>query len=346
MKNGLLLSVVIFGLLTSVNAQASKARMAALQGANHLIDTQTVLINPAHVNLVKNQLTFEMGAAGTAAEGGLVKSTLGSDKMMIYLGHQNPTALPASGDIRSSNSYLTQTNPVEVVWGKGMTGYAVSLSTVDNQQSGTKETTLIGKTGTVEGAKSYYAHLHLISSAEKTTGTAKEKIAVSPYLILGGSVVENYRWFGNLVYGKANISPAAGASTSISDTAIVAGVEDQSLKTALADIYYGAKLQIATRDIEGKKISSTDLPVFMGIEYGLTSWVTFRGSVSQNFLIGNVKDETVSTKADGISANTTVAAGLGFQHNNLQLDGTLTAASNGAINGNQFLANAGVTYNF
>lgn len=339
-----LFSVILISLVAT-STWASKARVTALQGANHLVDSQTAFTNAAYINKLDPFLTFEMGAAGTAAEGGMLMKTSSGNKLYVYAGHQNSSAIGAGGDVRTANSFLGQNNPVEVLFGMGDMAYGASLSTVDNKKSGTKETTLIGKWGMSTSDLHLYAHLTLVSTAEITAGS--KKMTAGPRLLLGGAKDSgSYRYFGSLIYGNSK-SEVAAVSSDIKDMDLKLGIEDRSMKKADADIYYGTQLNHSTRDIGGKKITAISLPVFVGIETPVTSWLMFRGSVAQNLLLGSLKDETATvTDADGISSNTTASAGLGFKYNNLMLDGVLTAGTSGDINGNQFLSQASVTYNF
>lgn len=338
------LSIITISLVASAS-WASKARVAALQGADHLVDVQTAFKNPAYINKLNPILTFEFGAAGTSAEGGILMQTESANKMLVYAGHQNTSAISAGGDLRTSNGFLGQNNPIEVHYGMGDMAFGGSVSTVDNKKSGTKETTLIGKWGMISNDLYLYAHLTLVSTAEITTGN--KKMNAAPGILFGAAKENaNHRYFGSIVYGNAK-NDAAGVSTTIKDMDIKLGIEDRSMKKADTDIYYGTRLEHSQRDVEGKKITKTQLPIFIGIETPVASWVTFRGSVSQNLLLGTTKDETAaSTDADGIGSNTTASAGLGFKYNNLTLDGVLTAGTSGDINGNQFLSQASVTYNF
>lgn len=339
-----LFSVIVISLFASVTF-ASKARVAALQGADHLVDVQTAFKNPAYINKLSPILTFEFGAAGTSAEGGILMQTASANKLLVYAGHQNTNAITASGDLRTSRGYLGQNNPVEVLYGVGDMAFGGSISSVDNKKSGTKETTVIGKWGTITNDLYVYAHVSLVSTAEITAGN--KKINTAPGILVGAAKENiNYRYFGSIVYGNSK-DDAANVSTTIKDLDIKLGIEDRSMKKADADIYFGTRLEVSERDVEGKKISKSQMPIFIGIETPVASWVTFRGSVSQNLLLGSAKDETgTSTDADGIASNTTASAGLGFKYNNLTLDGVLTAGTSGDINGNQFLSQASVTYNF
>lgn len=337
-----LVSVLAISLFAA-SAFASKARVAALQYADHLVDVQTSFKNPAYVNKLNPLLTFEFGAAGGGAEGGLINQTAGGSKMLLYMGHQNTTAIAAGGDVRTANSYLAQNNPVEFLYGSGDMAYGASLSTVNNDASGTKETTLIAKWGMSTADTHAYAHVGLVSTAEDTT--SKNKMTAAPSFLVGGAKDSgDYRYFGSIMMGNYK-NEVATVESDIKDMDVKLGLEDRSMKKADADVYYGALFNMSTRET-AKKNTVMLLPIFVGIETPVASWLTFRGSVSQNFLLGSTKDENTSTKADGIGNNTTASAGLGFKHGNLTLDGVLTAGTSGDINGNQFLSQASVTYNF
>lgn len=339
-----LFSVLAISLVASTT-WASKARVTALQGANHLVDVQTAFTNPAYINKLSPILTFEFGAAGTSAEGGMLLQTASSNKLLVYAGHQNTTTISAASDLRTGNSYLGQNNPIEVLYGMNDMAFGGSVSTVDNKKSGTKETTLVGKWGMIKNDLYLYAHLTLLSTAEiKATDS---KMNAAPNIRFGGAKESSvYRYYGSLVYGNAKNDVGTTSST-IKDTDLKLGIEDRSMKKADNDIYYGGQLEWSQRDVEGKKISVTQLPIFVGIETPVASWLMFRGSIAQNLLLGTKKDETATnTDEDGIGSNTTASAGLGFKHNNLTLDGVLTAGTSGDINGNQFLTQTSVTYNF
>lgn len=335
--------------LFSGSVFASKARVNSLQGANHLIDTQTVFTAPSHILSLNPYMTFEMGAAGAGAEGGIMRSLSNGGKLLVYLGHQNTTAFGAMADLRTGNGYLGQNNPLEAIYGQGNMAYGVSLSTVDNKTAGTKETTFALKWGMSSADDWFYAHLYAVSTASKLVTATKNEMNSAPFIKAGGSHVFNttMRVYGELDIGSGKASVAGGTSQSINDLDATVGVEDRTLKTDTADIYYGISAVYAERKL-AKKISNYQLPAYIGIEYVATTWATVRASVSQNVLFGSTKDEvsTATTTESGIANNTTVAAGLGLKWNNLVLDGSLTAAGNGNINGNQFLSQASLTYTF
>lgn len=345
MKNILLFAVA----LTSLQAFASKARVSALMGADHVVDTQTIFTNPSHVHALKQHLAFEMGAAGTGtepyAEGGILRQMESGAKLFVYMGHKNYQLVNDGSDLRVKQSYMTQNNPVEIIYGNGNMAFGGSLSSVDLKKSGTKETSAILKFGMTQDQNSIYAHLTALSEAKKSSGN--DKLVITPWLTIGGNHnMDNNRIFGSIEYGNAKNSIGA-TDTKIKDMDLSLGVENVSLKTKDAEIYFGGKITYGQTDYEGKKYTATSLPVFIGVEAPVFTWMTFRGSFMQNLFFGETKDETgTNTDSEGVSSNNRVAAGLGFNHGNLQLDGTLSAATDGKINGSAFLANAGITYTF
>jgi hypothetical protein len=339
---------LLFIALLSAEAFASKARVNSLLGADHLVDTQTVFTVPSHVQLLNPFMTFEFGAQGAGAEGGIMRR-IGEGSLMVYLGHQNTTEIVSDGDIRTGDGYIGQNNPIEVVYGFGNMGFGLSVSNVDNETAKTKETTIVGKFGMNFTKESWmYVHVHALSQAEKLAGTRTDEMEAGPYLEAGASMaMGNIRLFGDLAFGQGEEDLAVGSDQDVKTMAANIGIEDRSLKTAAADIYYGISLGYAKRDFEKDEKSAFRLPAFMGIEAPVTSWAIVRASVAQNILVGKTKDETPTPDVEaGIPANTLVAAGLGLKHGNFVVDGSLTAAGNGNINTSSFLSQGSITYSF
>src|SRR5690349_19527069 len=109
--------VLIAAALFSGSVFASKARVNSLQGANHLVDTQTVFTAPSHMLYLNPYLTYEFGTAGAGAEGGIMRSMANGSKLMFYMGHQNSTAFDGLPDTRTSLGRIDQNNPLEVLYG-------------------------------------------------------------------------------------------------------------------------------------------------------------------------------------------------------------------------------------
>jgi hypothetical protein len=119
------------------------------------------------------------------------------------------------------------------------------------------------------------------------------------------------------------------------------------MKSEGADFFYGFAYKMNDVKSGGDKTSTSTLPMIFGIETDAASWLTLRGSVTQNVLLGSEKTTGSSpTGADSTDHNTTVNAGMGFKFTKSTLDITLSSATTGAINGSSFGANAGMTYLF
>lgn len=337
---------LLLAALFSAQAFASKARVNSLLGADHLVDTQTIFTVPSHVQLLNPFLTYEFGAAGAGAEGGVMRH-VGPGNLFAYMGHQNTTSLGlADGDIRTTNGYLSQTNPIEVIYGVGNMGFGASISRVDNDTAKTEETTLVGKFGMNFTKESWmWVQLHAISNAKNSS---EDEMAAGPYLKGGASfALGTLRLFGELNFGQGKEDLKVGTDEDVKSLGLNVGIEDRSLKTDAADIYYGIQVGYAKREYEKDEKSAFVLPAFIGIEAPVTSWAIVRASVAQNILFGSTKDETATPTANaGIANDTTVAAGLGLKYGNFILDGSLTAAGTGNINGSSFLSQSSITYNF
>jgi len=339
---------LLFVALISAEAFASKARVNSLLGADHLVDTQTVFTVPSHVQLLNPYMTFEFGAAGAGAEGGIMRK-VGDGSLLVYLGHQNTTVIAADDDTRTGLGYIEQNNPIEAVYGFGNMGVGLSVSNVDNETAKTKETTVVAKFGMNFNKESWmYVHVHALSNAEKASGTQTDELSAGPYVAAGASwALGSLRLFGDLDFGQGKNDLATGTDQDVKTMAVTVGVEDRSLKTDAADIYYGIAFGYAKREFEKDEKSAFVLPAFLGVEAPVTSWAILRASVKQNILVGKTKDETPATDVEaGIPADTQVAAGLGLKHGNFVLDGSLTAAATGNVNGSSFLSQASITYNF
>jgi hypothetical protein len=110
-----------------------------------------------------------------------------------------------------------------------------------------------------------------------------------------------------------------------------------------AEFFYGASITMGTSKTGTSKTEETKMPVIIGVEADAASWLTLRGSITQNVLIGSTK--TTGSEADTIAPNTKVAAGAGFKFNKAVLDVVLNAGTSGALDAN-LGANAGLTYMF
>lgn len=344
-------SVVSLLLMGSI-AEASKARLSALQGASFLKDSQTIFVNPSHVNSLGQYLTFEMGSssatAATRSEGGFMRKD-GEWNYGVYLGHQNDTqtlyrSTTLSG-VNGGGSYLRQQNPVEVFFGKQDWGMSVGFSNSNKKTTSQKEQSFFVRYGKDMGDIEFFGTLEVIGSAEDT---GNKKVTSAPVLTVGGE--KNFgRYYGTaaLRYGQIKGEPTPDKTAT--DTTVELSIADLSLKTDTRLLYYGASLGYSKVQGDGKSLAATNLPIYLGLETELNAWATFRGSVSQTFLIGSTKNEFATAPSDGedtLSNNTTVSLGVGIKYAGFVLDGTLASSTSGDINGNDVLSKAAVTYAF
>ena len=112
-----LFSVRLITSLIPSTSWATKARLAALQGARFLTDTQLVFQNPGQIMKLGNYVTYEFGGATTASapksEGGIFTEMGGNGRSGIYLGHLSADQI----QFRSANGFLLEENPVEIFYG-------------------------------------------------------------------------------------------------------------------------------------------------------------------------------------------------------------------------------------
>lgn len=332
--------------LAMPQAFASKARIDSLQGAIFLKDTQTVFLNPAHMHSLGQYLTFEAGGnatTGTKAEGGFLRND-GDVKYGAYLGHMSPfqNAYRASG-YNLGGTFLAQQNPVSLMYGKNDWGVVLDLSNSDKKSTSEKETTVGIRFGAQDQDSEYYVSVDLLGQAE----AASNKMSTT-VLGLGYEKASGFWYYGaalSYAMTKADVAPA---SESGSEAILSLSALNRSLKTDRADLYYGIGLDLVSGKVASANRSILRLPLVLGLEHQTLSWLVTRVSVSQPLFISNAKDQ-VSTPAadtDTLGNSTRVAAGLGVKFQEFVIDGSVVAATNGNINGNQVLSQAALTYTF
>jgi hypothetical protein len=100
--------------------------------------------------------------------------------------------------------------------------------------------------------------------------------------------------------------------------------------------------------------TSNALTATIGFEADATSWLTWRGSVAQNVILGSTKTEgtaplvvaTTSGKKQTNTNSTTVAAGASLTFGKLVVDGTIGGSTAGSLNLDTAFTNVAVSYWF
>ena len=363
----------------STNAFASKARMIALGQGNEsrvIGDTRSVFINPAEVNNYKNYIVTEWGTstnttdtdAAPRAEGGFFRET-GSFSYGLYLGN-NDSRIAVEDD--AANAFDQKTNSLDLFFGGDMGvkwGARVHhASSKDESATGTGSATLTQKTsafglglGAIHGDLSGSINVDLADKANGTSGTAgiagdESKLKPSYTVDLG------YNWQGNTFYAAYESNKREETIAAVKETMKTSEVrvgwgrthEVNPTARVFTDAYFASgKVQNAN----GKE-TSTKLPVTVGFETEATSWLTLRGSVSQNVVLGTTKTSPVNgTATKKTDANTTnVNGGATLTFGKLKVDGVIgttdgarnaaTQADKGVLATDNLMTRVGVTYNF
>lgn len=245
MKNLLVLAALT---MAAAPAMASKARLSALGNASHLVDTQTLFVNPADLNYVGDFATLEFGnndtsyvngavagqgvtTRGPKAEGGFTK-TLSWGKVGAYLGHRNDTTTSFVDGINaaltpvnstSTGLLLTEQNPLDLFYGNdfgGMKwGFDLHYSNAQNETGvGTatdvtqKENTLGLAAGVRTDIWNAFLRVGLsgkTQSDSKALGTTAPELESKGLYKLGGGY-----WFDS-IYAFANYEYAKGTASDL-----------------------------------------------------------------------------------------------------------------------------------
>lgn len=368
--------LVIAIALASTNAFASRARVTSLGNSAHILDTQSIFSNPAKMFLMGDFVSLESGktdtntTASTAnpndnAEGTLVRS-MGDAKWALALGHKSENAsafgLRRIMDPVPATDVTEQQNPVEFSYGMksgDMTwGATLVYSNYNDKKNEVKEDSAGIRFGALMGAWDFTAGLGLSSNVKDKTAAGGQGIdfkGTGSYSLSAGYTMNNLYFFGDvsLVGAKMENQTTGAEVAKVDATRINLGVVDSNKKDG-NEFFYGVKL--ASFDLKNKtsdkKQTTLMLPVIVGFEAEGTSWLTLRGSLTQNVLIQNEKDETANTELSP-GANSTVAAiGAGLKFNKITVDGSLqgltttAGAANQQLDGNNLLSTVGLTYMF
>lgn len=343
MKNILIVALMIAG----SSAFASKARYMALGGAAHLTDMQTVVNGiPSDIMLVPESMEFNFGPASTVgsdADGGMVKA-MGEARLGFFLGAVDSTRETAYLGVENPFSVAYGAKAGDMTWGV-LFSYADSVKKV-NPALGTddKKQSYMNLTGSVGmGDTTVALNLGLGDTATGNGTVESYKYTNSPMGLAVYHKVSDWTVYGEYEASTKTVTEAAETKTTRSDITI-GGVH--AMKSEGADFFYGIAYQMTNSKTGSAKTDTTSLPFIIGIETDAASWLTLRGSVTQNVLLGGSKTTTPDDGMNSTDHNTNVNAGMGFKFTKSMLDITLTAADTGAINGTSFGANAGLTYLF
>jgi hypothetical protein len=338
--------------LASTSAFASKARMTSLSSSAHLVDTQTVFVNPSDLNLMGSWATFEMGATNGAltptstpnAEAGFSRA-MGDARWGFYLGHTGTAS--SLRQTAAAGIFPSEENPINLFYAAKMAdiswGLGLNYSNTDKKATG-KQSTMGLTAGMRMGPWDASLGLGLTDTAEVATRKWTGKNAMD---LRAGYLMDVWYFYGQIMTSGGKDETAGVTAADLDNSTTKLGVVNTA-KVDGGEFFWGAAYSMVKTDNKSNaatgKVETTNLPFSIGIEADAASWLVLRGSVTQTVLLSSNKVGTGDTTT--IANDTTVNAGTGIKFNKFLLDATLAGSTTGAINGNTLMANAALTYNF
>lgn len=368
MKHLLTLAIV----LSTATAFATRSRVTALGNAPHLIDVAQS--SPDQLLPLGDSLTIESGVTtntfatgqNSGAEGWLYK-TFGGGKLGLGLGHQDSLVFSARNEIFEigSGTYAagipavpalapirTQQNPLNVSYSLRLAdlnaGFGIIYSNYNDKVTEEKESTM----GLQAGVSSslFYANAKIIVADTWETPAIEYKGKAS-FDIKAGYYMGDLSVHGNIVSRGATVSDATGDLGNLAVTTIDVKVID-TIKSD-SNFFYGVGLNSTTKEEKESEYKSAalNLPIIIGLETAAASWLTFRGSVTQDVLLSNEKSDlgpAAQTETNPGLNTTTFAAGVGINFNKITVDGAIMTAGSQNIDATAggLLTTVGLTYNF
>lgn len=340
MKKLLLISILSLGSF----AFATTARMISLGGAFHLTDTKTVFAIPSDMLLLPESMELNYGGTtvGSNTDGGMMKA-LGEARLGFFVG---------AVDKARATGYLGVENPFTVAYAAkaGDIAWGVLLNYSSSNKKATDVATddqtqdFMGLTGSVAmGDLTVAMNLGLTDKAKGTGTDDTAEVKEAPMSL--GAIYKMGEWnfMGQYEMNTKKVTVSSTETKTTSSTITLGAIN--ATKTEGADFFYGAHYVIKNEKTGSSKTDTTSMPVIIGVEADAASWLTLRGSVTQNVLLGGEKKTDPDSGMDSTAHNTKVAAGLGFKFTKSTLDVTLKAAGTGDLN-SDLGANAGFTYLF
>jgi len=167
--------------------------------------------------------------------------------------------------------------------------------------------------------------------------------------VRGGYKMDTMYYYGSYAMGSGELTTDAG-TTEVDSTDLVVGVVN-SMKKDGVDFFYGASIVVSEDKTEAgttSKTNTTRVPLLVGLEAEVNTWLTLRGAVSQS--LGALSStKTTGSSNESLPADTTSSLGAGFKMGKAMLDLTIGTGSTGTFglddDGDNF-AQAALTYNF
>jgi hypothetical protein len=354
-----LLTLVL--VLASTSAFATRARINALGSAAHLVDVSTVYGNPSDMmTLTGDSLTIESGKTFTTAGApdAINTTTLngGAEGLLIR----------SMGDAKSrvgAVATIRQQNPLEVSYGMKTGDMSVAgtlvYSKFENKKVGSeqKESSMGLKFGATGANWTGALLVGLTDTWEAGTGaTLNDYKGKTSITATGGyDVMSDLYVYGGIATGGYKATVATADVLDYEIMTVNVGALSKIKKDA-NEFFYGVGLTYSSAKEKAtvgaeQTIKETHMPLIIGLEAEANSWLTLRGSVTQNLLlVDSSKDETApattTTDSNPGLNSTTLAAGAGLKFNKVVVDASILAAGSQVLNSANLLGQVGLTYAF
>jgi hypothetical protein len=346
--------------LLSTSAFATKSRMTALgqdedRGSQYLNDTRNKFRNAAHVNNMNNYVVTEWGANATA-EGGMFRDS-GNFAYGLYFNDQNNNVERTGVDAGTGTvDFEDQTNRLDLFFGGDagvQWGARVHYASSENEANSTENSTMGLGFGVLMGDLSAYANLDLSDESEGSfnaaggaTADAADKFEADLGLNLGVAYDWN-NWTFHADYDKKGDETTIGGTKSESeDTTITVGAAQVHEISSTSMVFTALDYMNMKDDNAGSETKTNNVKATVGFEADATSWLTWRGSISQNVIMGT--EEQPSGEKDTQRDSTNVNAGASLTFGKLMVDGTIGASGgkSGALRLDEAFTNVAVSYWF
>ena len=371
MKKQIVLATI--ATLATSSAWATKARMNALgqrqeRGSFYIQDTRNVFRNAARINQTNNYVVTEWGdasqttgatptveggnssATNPKAEGGFFKNA-GAFNYGVYLGSdidnfdEMSTGFAGTA-ISAPAGFKTRSNDLDLFFGGDMgVEWGARVHYASGKNEGTveqKQSTLGLGLGMVMGDLNAYVN-YMINSEREGAVAAGDKLEDDGSMDIGlGYKWMDFTFFVDYAKNAVKLTDATTSTNNIETSRSVLTVGAGYVKEVSSTSRMFADLSFVSQGDEDKQGTTTtekdytSLPLTVGFETDATSWLTLRGSISQNVFLNSSKTKVTNTaETKSTQDNTTsVQAGATLNFGKLMIDGMIgTNGTDGATPG-------------
>jgi hypothetical protein len=383
MKKQLVLGTTLAVLATPAFATKARLQALGeeITGSQYINDNRNIFLNAAAANDYKDMVVFEWGndgAAGTKsdaiatpqAEGGVL---YGQGNMVYgaWLGGESSQTREARQYLALNNRIVHQDNQLDlfvagdsgVKWGANLTYSQNKADTSGTTFEDIDSKTLTLRGGVMMGAIEGFANVALINTFEGDLGAGEdEEFKGKLGFELGGSYNMGHgkvfafwrhaKWeqeSDEAINGAAGTaSPAYTGEADGSTDRYILGYGRETKLNDKATLFTKASYvkndrMVETEDDGDAEFNDYAVPVVIGLEYDAESWLTLRGSITQN-LMGQADNDVDSglTLHNGVgqlfpqgkrtTANSTVVnTGATLKFGDFMIDGLLGVSGNDGV---------------